>query len=281
MTAYLDDGLDVDDPAFVAVYDELPLWSAAFGLLLLKHVPLRRNVTLLDVGCGTGFPLLELAQRLGPSCRAYGIDPWKPAVERARQKTERLRIPNVTLIDADAAAMPFDGGQFDLIVSNLGINNFDRPHQALAECRRVAKPGATLALATNLRGHMSEFYEVFEATLKDLGRTAALDRLKTHVDHRATIESVSEMLQKAGFRTCRVAEEAFSLRFLDGTAMLTHAFIKIGFLSPWRGVLLEEERTDEREVFRRVEANLNRLARDRGGLELTVPMAYVEAARIA
>ena len=34
-------------------YDELPLWSAPFGLLLLDRVPLRADITILDVGCGT------------------------------------------------------------------------------------------------------------------------------------------------------------------------------------------------------------------------------------
>ena len=42
---------------------------------LLKHVPLGRNLRVLDVGCSTGFPLLELAQRLGPTCAVVGLDP--------------------------------------------------------------------------------------------------------------------------------------------------------------------------------------------------------------
>lgn len=134
MTEYLKRTYDWGRPELVAVYDELPLWSATFGALLLKHVRPARNVKLLDVGCGTGFPLLELAQRLGPSCRAYGIDPWGAAVARARHKVHVLGIRNVQVIEGDAAAMPFDDRQFDLIVSNLAVNNCDDPEAALAEC---------------------------------------------------------------------------------------------------------------------------------------------------
>ena len=60
---------DLTDPATVALYDELPIWSAPFGLPLLDAVELRPGLTVLDVGCGTGFPLLELAERLGPGAR--------------------------------------------------------------------------------------------------------------------------------------------------------------------------------------------------------------------
>jgi len=56
---------DFNSPQVIAVYDEVALWSAMFGLLLLEEVPLANVTNVLDVGCGTGFPLIELAERLG------------------------------------------------------------------------------------------------------------------------------------------------------------------------------------------------------------------------
>ena len=75
---------DPADPAVVALYDEIPLWSAPFGLALLEAVELRPGLVVLDVGCGTGFPLLELAERLGPTARLHGVDPWAAGMETAR-----------------------------------------------------------------------------------------------------------------------------------------------------------------------------------------------------
>jgi ubiquinone/menaquinone biosynthesis C-methylase UbiE len=61
--------------------------------------------------------------------------------------------------------MSFADGTFDLLVSNLGINNFDDPPAVLCECRRVARPGAKLALTTNLQGHMQQLYGLYAQVL--------------------------------------------------------------------------------------------------------------------
>jgi ubiquinone/menaquinone biosynthesis C-methylase UbiE len=151
-TEYLSFEVDLNAPESVLVYDELPLSSAMFGRLLLAHLPIRRGQTILDVGFGTGFPILELAQRLGSSCRLFGIDPWNAARPRALRKAQVWQVANVELLGGDAVSMPFAGGQFDLVVSNLGVNNFQDPPGVLRECWRVTKPDARLALTTNLQG---------------------------------------------------------------------------------------------------------------------------------
>jgi arsenite methyltransferase len=73
-----------DSEEFVSTFDEAPLWSASFGLLLLKHLELKKGITVLDLGCGTGFPLMDLAARLGNDAKLYGIDPWKNATKCGR-----------------------------------------------------------------------------------------------------------------------------------------------------------------------------------------------------
>jgi arsenite methyltransferase len=104
MTDYLLQKLDFSDPELVAVYDEVFLWSARFGELLLKHLPLRRNLRVLDLACGTGFPLFELAHLLGGSCELVGVGVWKEALQRARLKLKVYGLPNVQLVEADGAA---------------------------------------------------------------------------------------------------------------------------------------------------------------------------------
>ena len=276
VTDYLTFAVDLNAPETVSVCDELPLWSAMFGLLLLRHVSMSKGIQVLDVGCGTGFPLLELAQRLGSTSTVYGIDPWETAINRAKLKAQLWKVHNVHINKGDAAAMPFPDGQFDLIVSNLGINNFDDPEAVLAECWRVSKPSARMVLTTNLKGHMQEFYAVFESTLLDFGNERAVNALKRHVDHRATLEGIAALFKRTGFRLAKVHEESATLRFVDGSAFLRHYFIELAFLDAWKSVLDAGERE---AVFARLEANLNNLAKA-SELALTIPMAYIEGERV-
>jgi hypothetical protein len=143
----------------------------------------------------------------------------------------------------------------------------------MKECRRVMKPSARIALSTNLRGHMQEFYDVFESTLFDLGKTTMMDRLRNNVDHRTTVEQAHELFEQTGFDIVRTHCEDAVMRFADGSSFLRHYFIKLGFLEGWRDVVDEADRA---EVFARLESNLNRTARESGELALTIPMAYIE-----
>ena len=124
MTEYLSCTFN-DSEEFISTFDEAPLWSGTFGLLLLKHLELKPNLTIIDLGSGAGFPLMELAGRLGKSCKLYGLDPWANANKRARQKIKNYTLSNVEIIESSAEHIPFENNSIDLIVSNLGINNFE------------------------------------------------------------------------------------------------------------------------------------------------------------
>jgi arsenite methyltransferase len=262
---------DFASPKLVEAYDEVALWSAMFGLLLLDEVPLRGVTHALDVGCGTGFPLIELAERLGPAAEVHGLDPWSGGLGRAAAKIAVRETPNVTLHEGSASEMPFAASSFDLIVSNLGLNNFDDRAAAVRECRRVARPGATLALTTNLRGHMRELYDVFDEVLRDVlpEDAAALERLRAHVEHRATVAGIRDLLESGGFEVVRVVEREGTMRFANGTALFNHYFIRLGFLDAWKQVVPANEPAVFTELLRRLDAA--------GELRLTIPMAYVEA----
>ncbi|MEO6039109.1 MAG: class I SAM-dependent methyltransferase [Saprospiraceae bacterium] len=262
-----------DSPNFVNTYDELPLWSAPFGLLLLQHLELKPNLTVLDLGSGTGFPLLELAGRLGKSCKLYGIDPWTNANQRARQKIANYALDNVEIVACSAEQMPFADQSVDLIVSNLGLNNFAQPQVVLRECRRVLKPGGKLALTTNLNGHWKEFYDRFESTLQDLGKAEIIAQLTAQQEHRGTVASITKLLTDHGFQSSRHYTDRFEMRFLDGSAFLNHHFIKLGWLSEWRDLLPP---ADREASFSALEQNLNAYAQSSGGLSLTVPVAFIE-----
>jgi arsenite methyltransferase len=90
-------------------------------------------------------------------------------------------------LEQDAATLDLPDASVDVIVSNLGINNFADPGAVLQTCFRVARPGSTLLLTTNLVGHMAEFYDVYRAVLIELGLLDRLATLDAHINHRGTV----------------------------------------------------------------------------------------------
>ncbi|HEX2833710.1 MAG TPA: methyltransferase domain-containing protein [Thermoanaerobaculia bacterium] len=246
-------------------YDELSFWSSRFGALLFDNLELRTNIQGLDVACGTGFPLIELAHAHGPSSHFTGLDPWAPALTRARRKLNVFGITNVALVEGDAHEMTFADESFDLITSNLGINNFDDPPKAMKECHRVARKNARIAVTTNLKGHMAAFYDLFRASVP----STLVDAVNAQEAHRGTRESIEALITDAGFTLRNVVESEFHLHFADGTAMLRHPLIGF-FKDGWMGV------TSDERVWRELEEKLNAGAKP---LRFRIPMLYAEGVK--
>ncbi len=254
------------------IYDETSFWSARFGALLFDHLEIRRGIRGLDVGCGTGFPLIELAHVHGTSSHFTGIDIWADALARARVKLELHGLTNVDLVEADVASMPFPDAHFDLVVSNIGINNFPDETAALRECRRVAKTGARLIHTTNVQGHFGALYAMLDAILSKHGLESARDALRREEEHRHSKQAITNLLVDTGFTVSRCFEQSFRIRFADGSAMLRHSLVR-WFLDGWRQAIGAD---NEREVFHTLEIQLNAAAERDGCVEMTVPMLYLE-----
>jgi len=91
---------------------------------------------VLVAGCGNGFSACALAQSFG--CRVIGIDINPAMVEQSAQHAQRLGLTErVAFRDADARALPFPEGQFDVVFSE-SVNSFiPEPTVALREYSRV------------------------------------------------------------------------------------------------------------------------------------------------
>jgi len=259
------DDIDLQAPEFGDLYDELPLWSAPFGLMLLDRLPLVPGSVIVDVGAGTGWLSLELAQRSGLGTTVHAVDPWGAACARLRRKIALIGLANVFVHEQDAASLPLPSSTADLVVSNLGVNNFENAPAVLAECFRVLRPGGRIFLSTNLVGHMAEFYDVFRSVLP----TTHLDALEGHIAHRATVPRVQAQLAAAGFVPGAVTEGSFQLRYADGEALLRHWFIRFGFLPAWIEVAGEHAEAAMQTIASRLD----------GEVALTVPMACIEGVK--
>ena len=116
-------------------------WSRAAGESFLDWLKLPPNLRWADIGCGTGaFTQLLLARAAPREVRA--IDPSADQIAFARTtpagKTVDFQVGN-------AQALPFGAGEFDAATMALVITFIPDPAKALAEMKRVVKPGGTIA----------------------------------------------------------------------------------------------------------------------------------------
>ena len=65
---------DWDSPQMAVDYDQNSSYSPYFGEMIFTHVPLRKGSRVLDIACGTGYPGIELSQRLGETFHVIDID---------------------------------------------------------------------------------------------------------------------------------------------------------------------------------------------------------------
>jgi len=271
MREYLKFNYDFDSKEVVDNYDELCLWAAPFGLTMLDAITYKKNMKVLDIGCGVGFPLIELAQRLGSNSKIYGIDPWEKALEKVKHKASTLKLTNIELIAKGAEELPFEEDYLDLIVSNNGLNNVNDIKQVLSECCRVINKEGQLVFTFNLPNTMKEFYDLYKETLIELNIIDGLENMDVHINKkRKSIQEMAELVKEAGFKEVNISEHSFNMKFVDGTSMLNYYFIKLYFMKPWINIV-GENKADK--VFHILENKLNELAEEKGVLNLTIPYA--------
>jgi len=278
MKNYLHHTFNENDPELISIIDELPLWSAPFGLMLLDKIEFKPAINVLDIGCGLGFPLIELSQRFGNSCKFYGVDPWQSALRRTQAKISKYEITNTIVTKNVAERLPFKNNSFDLVVSNNGINNVQDIKQTLLECYRVSNPGAQFLITMNLENSMIEFYDAFEEILTENNLNDEVVRMKEQIySKRKPIDEMKSLIESSGFKVKNVFESSFNLRFLNSTAMFNHSLIKYWFLGGWKNILKPENLEN---IFQQIETKLDKIAKENGEISLSIPYVLIESVRI-
>lgn len=278
MTQYLNTNWNLNSPQLVEVYDELSLWAAPFGLKLLDGIRYKKGICAVDIGFGPGFPLTELAMRLGSSSVVYGIDPWNAAVDRAEKKIAFYGIKNVEIIRGGVEDIPLADGKVDLIVSNNGLNNVSDIDRALVECSRIMKSGGQFIQTMNLKDTMMDFYSVMEKVLMAEKLDDCLLLMREQINKkRKPLDVVLDKIRAYGFHVESVVQDKFEYKFVDGTTMFHHHFIRLAFLDGWKGIVPPDRQV---EIFGKIEAELNERAHASGILKLQVPFAVIDCIKL-
>ena len=116
-------------------------WSRAVAPVFLGWLGARQRANWLDVGCGTGI----LSETLLQLCAPASVDAIDPAPAQIEAAARGPAAGRATFQVADARKLPFPDASFDVVASALVINFIPERPPALAEMRRVARPGGLVA----------------------------------------------------------------------------------------------------------------------------------------
>jgi SAM-dependent methyltransferase len=147
-------------------------WSRLVADDFLAWIAVPPEKAWLDVGCGTGVLSERVLAHCAPS-RVVGIDPSAGFLPLA---VASVADPRVEFRPGDARALPVGDGEFDAVVSGLVLNFVPDHRQALAEFRRAARPGGTVALYVwDYAGEMQLMRKFWDAALAENPAAGGLD----------------------------------------------------------------------------------------------------------
>jgi len=218
-----------------------------YGLRLLEMLPLKRARRVLELGCGVGRLLPDIAGR-APDATVIGCDLVEDMLRRAP--------PGFLRTVADGTQLPFADASFDAMVSAFCIFHFPDPPGALRGARRTMAPGGSIALAVWGTGGSFPAVDAWDEALDRLGvppdpAAAELGEGRQLVD---STEKMGAALEDAGFGNVRSESSEWRVQwtlegFLDWRLRMGPSRRRLGQLDPERrAVVIAEARAGVTEL---------------------------------
>jgi ubiquinone/menaquinone biosynthesis C-methylase UbiE len=154
------------------------------GGILVDTLDVQRGQRVLDVAAGTGTSALPAARR-GAEVTATDLTPELLDVGRAAADAEGLEL---TWQTADAEALPYSDGDFDVVLSSIGVMFAPHHQQAADELVRVCRPGGTIGvLSWTPEGFIGQVFAVMKPYAPPPPPGASPAPLWGHADHVRTL----------------------------------------------------------------------------------------------
>jgi arsenite methyltransferase len=113
----------------------------------VQHVVAAPGQVCVDLGSGRGTDVVRLAEQVGPTGRAYGIDIADGMLEKARKTARKMGVENAEFLRADLDALPLADASVDWVTSNCVLNHASDKPRVWKEIARVLKPGGRFVVS--------------------------------------------------------------------------------------------------------------------------------------
>lgn len=212
-------------------------WAERFDQLVVEHFTYPDEGRFLEVNCGTGNRVLSLVLNSG-TVEVVGTDDHGGRLALARAKAETAQADRYAFIEMNPRAMTFPSESFDAVVVDCSLSAPDALGDMVSEAVRVARPGAPIAVKTQVRGSLDEFASVYWEALHNTGIDeqiwTALDNL---IHERPTYEDAVSMVRSAGVRKPHAHRSRQEWVFASGAEFLDSPLMNDVFLDHWFSVV--------------------------------------------
>ena len=125
-----------------------PQFFSYFGEKVAERAGLVEGSSVLDIACGRGAVLMPAYERVGPAGKMIGIDLSLEMVAETQKEVESRGLDAIQIIQMDAEDQQFPDKTFNFVLCGFALFFFPNVEQALAEIRRVLKPGGIFCTTT-------------------------------------------------------------------------------------------------------------------------------------
>lgn len=175
--------------------------------LMAECAGVRPEDTVLDIACGPGIVSCFFARL---AAHVTGLDIVPAMLERAQRLQAERQLENIDWKIGQSTALPFANDSYDRVVTRFSFHHYLEPAAAIAEMKRVCKPGGTV-LVTDVapREEVQDRFNHWEI-LRDPSHTRAL----TQTELEALGEEAGmQLLRRADFRLATDLEELLASSF--------------------------------------------------------------------
>lgn len=145
-----------------------PFVSTALGLhgdRGIDRLAPRAGSSVVDIGCGFGDTTIQLAERVGPTGHATGVDAAARFIETAREEAAGRTNVRFEVADVEAAV---PGGPYEYAFSRMGTMFFASPVFALRNIRKKLVPGGRLCMVVWRKKEANDCFYYAEVAVREL-----------------------------------------------------------------------------------------------------------------
>ena len=230
----------------------VPAVTLPWAADLLERVGVESGDRVLDVACGTGAVARVAAEHVGDAGRVVGLDINPGMIVAARSLEPSPGAAPIEWREGSALSLPFERGEFGVVLCQLGLQFFPDRSAALREMRRVLMPGGRIGASVYTAIERNPATHALSTVLdRHLGQSASLAKRSEH--SLADREELSALFTAAGFAGVRIETATLTVRFATA-----EEYVHVQFAAtPLAALVADLDRLERDRVLSLVSADVD------------------------